>query len=78
MKMRTVSAALEYLRTQDPDTCINEWWLRGMLRSGKIPHHRVGNRYWVDISVLENYLSGAGPTNVVAIAQAGKTRRVDE
>ncbi len=78
MKMRTVSAALEYLRTQDPDTCINEWWLRGMLRSGKIPHHRVGNRYWVDISILENYLSMPGPKSDGAVGQAGKTRRIEE
>lgn len=55
-RMRTVTQTMQYLRENDPNSAITEWWLRQMLRSGELKHHRAGNKYLINLDYLEEYL----------------------
>ena len=41
-RMRTLDAAYEMLKAEDPDTAISKYYLRYLMLSGQIPVHRVG------------------------------------
>lgn len=56
--MRTITQTMKYLKEKDPDTGITEWWLRSMLRSGDLAHHKAGNKYLVNLDYLEEYFTG--------------------
>jgi len=55
-KMRTIQQAVQYLRQSDPDSAVSEWWLRQLVKSGKLKCHRAGNRYLIDLDFLEEFL----------------------
>ena len=55
--MRTISQTVEYFRLADPDTYINEWWLRSLLKRGEFPYHKAGKRFLINIDAFEGYLS---------------------
>ena len=75
-RMRTISQALEYLRKQDPDSAITEWNLRTLLRSGKLKHHKAGNRYLINLDYLEEYFSNPPHDENKTINQLGVLRKV--
>lgn len=43
IRMRTISQTVEYFKAQDPDTYVNEWYLRGLLKQGAFPYHKVSD-----------------------------------
>lgn len=55
--MRTIPLTIEYLKTLDPDTAINEGWLRNQIRTGVLSCHKAGKRFLIDLDALEQYLS---------------------
>ncbi len=55
-RMRTVKGAVNFLRQMDPNTCVSEWFIRSLLKSGKLKHHKAGNRYLIDIDYLIEFL----------------------
>lgn len=55
-RMRTINQSIEYLKNKDSDTAVSAWWLRMMLKAGKLKHHRAGNKYLVDLDSLEDFL----------------------
>lgn len=55
-RMRTISQAIKYLKEKDPNCAISEWYLRTLLRSGKLKHHKAGNKYLINLDYLEEYL----------------------
>lgn len=55
-RMRTIKQAIQSIKEQDPESCFSEWWLRQLVRSGKLKSHRAGNRYLIDLDFLEEYL----------------------
>lgn len=54
--MRTITQVIQHIKQLDPDSCVSEWWLRQLVRSGKLKSHRAGNRYLIDIDLLEEFL----------------------
>lgn len=74
-RMRTIKQAVEYLKIKDPDSAVSEWWLRQMLKCGKIKHHMAGNKYLIDIDYLEKFLTNP-PEEEVADFKIGKLRKV--
>lgn len=56
-RMRTVKQTMEYLKEKDPNSGLTEWWLRSMLRSGKVQHIKAGNKYLINLDYLEMYLN---------------------
>jgi len=68
---------MNYLREKDPDTGITEWWLRSMLRSGKIQHLKVGNKYLVNLDYLEAFFNDFSKHEVPQ-PDDGSARRVSD
>ena len=57
-RMRGLSEAVKELKEQDPKTALTEHALRIMVKSGVLPCIRAGNKYLINMAVLERYLSG--------------------
>ncbi len=55
-KMRTIKAAIEYIRQQDPETSVTEWWTRQLVKKGKLRHHKAGNKILIDLDYFEEFL----------------------
>ena len=53
--MRTISKAIEELKSLDPNTAISAYRLRLMVRRGEIPCIVAGARYLVDMEDLYNF-----------------------
>mgnify|MGYP007011870835 CR=1 FL=1 len=43
-RMRTIPSAVKYFKTKDPETAVNEWWLRNQIKQGQIPSIQAGKR----------------------------------
>ena len=75
-RMRTISQTLKFLREQDPDCAITEWALRNMLRTGKLKHHKAGNKYLINLDYLEVYLNTPMSEYVNKVDEYGMLRKV--
>ncbi|MFZ5968410.1 MAG: DNA-binding protein [Bacillota bacterium] len=77
-RMRTLDQTAKYFKNQDPDTAVTKNWLYQMVRSGIIPSHKAGNRYLLNLDVIEKFLSNppqsddSGSQN-----EYGKLRRIE-
>ncbi|HCJ57615.1 MAG TPA: hypothetical protein DHV55_09825 [Clostridiaceae bacterium] len=57
-RMRTLNAAVEYFKSQDPDTCITKHFLYTEVRAGRLPGViMAGNKYLLDIDQVERFLA---------------------
>lgn len=56
-RMRTVQQCVTYLKENDPDCCIGEWYIRKMIKEEKIPVKHSGKRILVNLDKLLAYLS---------------------
>lgn len=57
MRIRTIKAAYEEIKAQDPGTCITEWFLRQLVTGGAIPATRAGAKWLVDLDEIEKYMN---------------------
>lgn len=57
-RMRLIKEAIAELKAKDPDTAITAYALRRMVKSGQVPSINAGNRYLVNMDVLERFLQG--------------------
>jgi len=57
-RIRTIRAAAEFFKAQDPETCLTETTIRTLVRSGKVASTKIGNRHLISIEALEAYLQG--------------------
>lgn len=57
-RMRLIKEAFTELKERDPSTALTEYALRRMVKSGQVPSVCAGNRYLVNMDVLERFLSG--------------------
>ncbi len=58
-RMRTVTEIVEYFKKHDPDTKINQWNVRRMLKTGQIPYEKAGNRYLINLDLFIEKMEGA-------------------
>jgi len=58
LKIRTIDKAYEEFKAKDPDTDISRNLIRQLVVSGAVPSTRAGNKYLVDIDVLEEHIRG--------------------
>jgi len=54
-RMRTIKEAYAELKAKDPKTSLSEYALRRMIKTGQIPSVYTGNRYLVNMALVENY-----------------------
>ena len=74
-RMRTIRQTLEYLKNQDNNCAITEWYLRSLLRSGKLRHYKAGNKYLINLDHLDEFLSNPN-TEEITDTDYGKIRKV--
>ena len=60
MKVRTISGAVDFIKSRDPDTAITPTAIRRLVWSGTIPHVRAGNKYLITVQSIEDWVSGKG------------------
>ena len=58
-RMRTVQQCATYFKEQDPECCIGEWYIRGLVNQNKIPVRRAGRRILINLDILIEYLAGS-------------------
>jgi hypothetical protein len=75
-RIRSIPKAIEAIKAQDPQSYINETYLRGLLRDGKIPYHKAGKRFLVDIDLLIAYMVTPSENQKEAEETDCKIRRV--
>ena len=56
--VRTIEKAVEELRKQDPDTPVTAYMLRRWIKTGVLPSVKSGNKYLVNMEILDQYLKG--------------------
>ena len=56
-RIRTISQAYNLIRFEDPETGLTEYMIRKLVLEGKIPSIRSGNRFYVDVDVVQNYIA---------------------
>ena len=52
-KMRLISEAYNYIKEQDPDTCITKSGFARLVKEGRIPSIRIGNKIIVNLDNVE-------------------------
>jgi len=57
-RLRTVKEAAKWLKEQDPDSAVGEWFIRQRIADGSLPFIRAGNRHLVNLAALESLLDG--------------------
>lgn len=69
-RMRTAARVLDLIREQDPDTEVTLHYLRGLIRSGKIPCTPVGRKKLVDADAVIAYIA-AGQAPPITVMEGG-------
>lgn len=57
-QMRKLRQAAAEIKAADPNTAISYNTLLKWVKSGKLPHVNAGNRYLIDMDVLNNIMKG--------------------
>ncbi|MHB1406710.1 MAG: hypothetical protein ACYCV0_14115 [Desulfitobacteriaceae bacterium] len=75
-RMRTIAQAVQAIKADDPESKLSEWWLRQLVKSGKLKCHRAGNKYLVDLDALMRFLEN--PPNAEEVTRPyGVLRRIN-
>lgn len=74
-RMRTITQTVQQIKQNDPESCISEWYLRKIVKSGKLKCHRAGNRYLIDMDCLDEYLKNP-PTTEESKQPYGIVRKI--
>ena len=62
-KYRTIRKAYQEIKRADPDSCVSEYFIRQIVMSGCIRSKMSGNRYYINLDELEQYLKGGTKTD---------------
>ena len=77
-RMRLISEAYEYIKAQDPDTCITKTGFRRLINEGRIPVLQIGNKKVVNLDHVDRFFSD-GERSVQELAEVearGRVRKV--
>jgi len=55
-RIRTIKQAHTELKANDPNTALTEHSIRQLILTGQLPAFQSGNKYLVDLDVLETHL----------------------
>ncbi len=76
-RMRTIKAAIEYIKQQDPESSVTEWWTRQLVNKGKLRHHKAGNKILIDLDYFEEFLKNPPEEVLEPVSnEYGKLRRI--
>ena len=76
-RMRTISQVIQHLRSTDPECAVSEWWLRALIKQGKLKCHKAGNKHLIDLDYLEEFLKNPpAEEDTVSAPEYGKLRKI--
>lgn len=79
VRLRTVRATAEYFRQEDPETPVNEYMLRRLIKQKKITVVHAGNKVLINLDKFIDYLNNDVREEQVETVQVyGKLRKVME
>lgn len=55
--MKTVKKCLQAIKETDPETCISEWHIRQLCKSGKVACDYSGSKLYVNFDSLLSYFN---------------------
>lgn len=73
-RMRLIKECVAELKALDPGTAVTEYYIRGLVKTGKIPVAMAGNKALINLDSLLNYLANPVPI----MESSGTIRRVSE
>lgn len=79
VRLRTVKATVEYFKQEDPETPVNEYMLRRLIKQKRISVVHAGNKVLINLDKFIDYLNNDVRDEQVETVQAyGKLRKVME
>ncbi len=79
VRLRTVKATAEYFKKEDPETPVNEYMLRRLIKQNKISTVHAGNKVLINLDKFIDYLNNdVREEQVEAVQEYGKLRKVME
>ena len=75
-RMRTLNAAYEMLKADDPNTCVSKNYIRRLIKTKAIPVHQVGSKRLFDYDALLKYLENPTEPDETAASSYGVIRPV--
>ncbi|MHB1150694.1 MAG: hypothetical protein ACYCWE_10405 [Eubacteriales bacterium] len=73
-RIRTISEAYKAIKESDPNTALSPYAIRRMILQKTIPSIQSGNRYFVNLDALEEYLN---TPPIAAESTPGAIRRIN-
>lgn len=78
-RMRTISQIMEFLKEEDPESCISEHYLRQLVKHNQVPVFHAGRRQLISLDGLLEYLGGQQlETRTEEVINYGVIRKVNE
>lgn len=63
IRIRTIQQAAKEFKEVDSNTAVTEFYIRSLAKSGEIPAKKTGNKYLINMELLEKYLEQGGDGN---------------
>ena len=60
-RMRLIKECVAELKAVDPGTAVTEYYIRGLVKTGKIPVVMAGKKALINLDGLLGYLANPGP-----------------
>lgn len=59
--MRTIKELVSDCKKSDPNTQITEWFIRTLIKTGKLPVIKAGKKYLINVADFSNLMNSAQP-----------------
>lgn len=56
-KMRTAQQVYDYLHKEDPESSVSLWYIRSLVKQGKIPVVKAGTKYLINLDKFMEFLN---------------------
>jgi excisionase family DNA binding protein len=78
-KMRTAQQVYDYLHKEDPESSVSLWYIRSLVKQGKIPVVKAGTKYLINLDKFMEFLNSVPiEEDDIPFNDYGKIRRVME
>lgn len=68
VRVRTIEEAAKWMKEQDEGTALTKTALRRLVTTGQLPAVRVGQKFLINLDVLEEFLRGDGGAPVIPLS----------
>jgi len=77
-RMRTAQQTYDAIHKEDPDSSISLWYIRMLIKQGKFPVLKAGNKYLINYDRFLEYLGGESMVDELEPIGYGNIRKVVE